>query len=220
MKSLFFKEISEEMNGLGDEVQAKKMSDYMKGQFAFLGIPKPKLMKAIKPHLSKNRKEPIDWNGIFEMWDADFREAQYVALEYMNVHRKQIEPKDLEKISKLITTKSWWETVDTLDSFVGDMILAEPSVKEEMLKWSVSDNLWLRRVSIDCQQRFKDQTDQKLLAEVIKNNLGSNEFFINKAIGWSLREYSKVNPEWVRTFIKDNEQGLDKLSIREAGKYL
>lgn len=90
-------------------------------------------------------------------------------MEYMNVHRKQIEPKDLEKISKLITTKSWWETVDTLDSFVGDMILAEPSVKEKMLKWSVSDNLWLRRVSIDCQQRFKDQTDQKLLAEVIIN---------------------------------------------------
>ena len=220
MKSLLFEEIFNEIKQLGDEAQAKKMSDYMKGQFEFLGIPKPQLMKVIKPYLSKSRKEEIDWDGIFEMWNVEFREAQYVALEYMNVHKKQIAPSDLEKIEKLVTTKSWWETVDTLDSFVGDMILAKPSVKEEMLKWSVSDNIWLRRVAIDCQQRFKDQTDQKLLADVIKNNLRSDEFFINKAIGWSLREYSKVNPEWVRTFLEDNEQGLDKLSIREAKKYL
>lgn len=220
MKSLLFREILEEMSCLGDEVQAKKMSDYMKEQFVFLGIPKPKLLKVIKPYLSKSRKEPIDWDGIFEMWDSDFREAQYVALEYMNVHKKQIGPNDLEKVSRLITTKSWWETVDTLDSFVGNMILMEPSVKKEMLRWSVSDNIWLRRVSIDCQQRFKEQTDQELLADVIRNNLGSNEFFINKAIGWSLREYSKVNPEWVREFIAENEQGLDKLSIREARKYI
>ena len=220
MKSLLFEEIFNEIKQMGDAAQAKKMSDYMKGQFEFLGIPKPQLMKAIKPYLSKSRKEPIEWDGIFEMWDVNFREAQYVALEYMNVHKKQIVPDDLEKIRQLITTKSWWETVDTLDSFVGDMILSEPAIKEEMLKWSVSDDIWLRRVAIDCQQRFKEQTDQKLLSDVIKNNLGSDEFFINKAIGWSLREYSKVNPEWVSSFLEDNIQSLDKLSIREAKKYL
>lgn len=218
--SLLFKEILEEISRMGDTAQAKKMSDYMKGKFVFLGIPKPDLMRIIKPHLSESRKEPIDWDGIFTMWNSDYREAQYVALEYMNVHRKQIKPDDLEKICTLITTKSWWETVDTLDSFVGDILLKEPAVRDELLKWSVSDNIWLRRAAIDCQQKFKDRTDRELLASVIKNNLGSNEFFINKAIGWSLREYSKVNPDWVRSFIEDNKQNLDKLSIREATKYL
>lgn len=217
---MIFEELIEEMKNVSDKTQAKKMSDYMKGKFDFLGIPKPKLKKIIKPYISSTRKETIDWDFIFEMWDFEFREAQYVALEYMNVHKKEIHPEDLDKVKRLITTKSWWETVDSLDAFVGDMIIKDLSIKEEMLSWSVSDDIWLRRVSIDCQQRLKEETDTELLEKVIKNNLGSNEFFINKAIGWSLREYSKVNKEWVVSFIDANENELDKLSIREARKYL
>ena len=220
MKSLLFKEIIEEMKKLADIDQAKKMSDYMKGQFKFLGIAKPKLMKLIKPYLSKSKKEPIDWSGVYEMWDINYREAQYVALEYLNVHKKQITPNDLSIIKKLITTKSWWETVDNLDVFVGEMLLEKPSLEKEILNWSLSNNIWQKRISIDCQQKLKEQTNEDLLAKVIENNLGSDEFFINKAIGWSLREYSKTNPKWVKSFIKDNVQKLDKLSIKEAKKYL
>lgn len=220
MKSTLFKEIYEKISQYSDEVVANKMSDYMKGQFKFLGIKKPELMKLIKPYLSNSRKMPIDWDGVFEMWDVDFREAQYVVIEYLNIHRGQIIPNDLDKIKKLITTKSWWDSVDNLDAFVGEMLLAKPSIKKEILKWSLSDNIWLRRVSIDCQQKLKKQTNQILLANVIKNNLGSKEFFINKAIGWSLREYSKLNREWVLSFVEDNKQCLDKMSIKEALKNL
>ena len=89
-----------------------------------------------------------------------------------------------------------------------------------MLDWSKSDNIWLRRVSIDFQQRFKEKTNSKLLEQVIINNLGSNEFFINKAIGWSLREYSKTEEQWVKDFIKKNKDQMNKLSIKEAMKLI
>ena len=84
----------------------------------------------------------------------------------------------------------------------------------------MSDNLWLRRVAINYQRKLKEKTDTELLEQIICNNLGTNEFFINKAIGWILREYSKVNPDWVRKFLQKYESRLAKLSIREASKYL
>lgn len=89
-----------------------------------------------------------------------------------------------------------------------------------MLVWSQDDNFWIRRLAIDHQLGFKLETDADLLATIIKNNLGSDEFFINKAIGWSLREYSKVAPDWVREFIAKHDADLSNLSIRESLKVL
>lgn len=89
-----------------------------------------------------------------------------------------------------------------------------------MLRWSQDDDYWVRRLAIEYQLLRKDKTNTALLAQIIQNNLGSKEFFINKAIGWALRDYSKTNPAWVSHFIQQNRVGLAKLSIREASKYL
>lgn len=93
-------------------------------------------------------------------------------------------------------------------------------LKETMIEWSLEDNIWVRRVAINHQLLFKEKTDTDLLAAIIKNNLNDTEFFVNKAIGWSLRDYSKTNPEWVANFIQENQSTMSTLSIREGGKYL
>lgn len=89
-----------------------------------------------------------------------------------------------------------------------------------MLAWSADDDLWIRRVAIDCQLWSKAKTNTELLEKTIKNNFGSSEFFINKAIGWSLREYSKTNPDWVSNFIEMYKERMNSLSIQEASKYI
>ena len=89
-----------------------------------------------------------------------------------------------------------------------------------MLKWSESDDMWLRRIAIDHQLCRKEKTDAALLKKILINNLGSDEFFINKAIGWSLRDYSKTNPQWVREFLQEHKESLSTLSIREGSKYI
>jgi 3-methyladenine DNA glycosylase AlkD len=89
-----------------------------------------------------------------------------------------------------------------------------------MLQWSTDDNFWIRRVAIDHQIGRKERTNEKLLSLILVNNLGSKEFFINKAIGWSLREYSKTNKEWVKQFITTYRSRMSPLSIREASKYI
>ncbi len=208
------------LNENADKEQAKKMSAYMKDKFVFLGIPKPKLKEIIKPFLKETSKKPIDWDLVRNLWDTDFREAQYVALEYLTKHKKQIIPCDFDKLKYLIITKSWWETVDTIDAFIGDIVLKEPSYKNEMLKWAEDENIWLRRIAIDYQQEYKDKTDTEMLEKIIVLNLNSTEFFINKAIGWSLRDYSKINPKWVIDFIEKHKENMAQLSIKEASKYI
>ena len=89
-----------------------------------------------------------------------------------------------------------------------------------MLDWSKDDDFWLRRIAIDHQLNFKNKTDVSLLEKIITNNFNSTEFFINKAIGWSLRQYSKTNPFWVKNFIQKYEKQLNSLSIKEASKYI
>lgn len=216
----WYDDLFDKMESLRDPQQAEKMAAYMKNQFFFLGLPKPVRYAAVKPCLQKVRKTAIDWDFVAVCWEKPYREAQYAAIEYLSQHEKQMEKGDLDKLKKLITTKSWWETTDSLDSLCGALVMRYPELKQTMLEWSVSGNLWLRRTAIDCQQKWKENTDTELLRQVILNNLGSSAFFINKAIGWSLREYSKVNAPWVRDFMAEVGDRLAPLSRKEGSRYL
>ena len=95
-----------------------------------------------------------------------------------------------------------------------------PELEEIILKWRLSDNIWLRRVAIDHQLLRKENTNVQLLEKILLHNLNQTEFFINKAIGWALRDYSKMNPAWVACFIEKNKERMADLSIKEASKYL
>ena len=129
-------------------------------------------------------------------------------------------PSDLPRLKKLAQTKSWWDTIDFLDRLVESIIARFPETKEIILSWSCDEDIWLRRLAIDHQLLRKEETDTKLLEKILVNNLGQTEFFINKAIGWALRDYSKTNPDWVRDFIERHRAEMAALSIREGSKYL
>lgn len=134
--------------------------------------------------------------------------------------KKFLKYEDMNKMKEYIQSKEWWDTIDCFDRIIGDIGLKDTRVAILMLKWSQDDDFWLRRIAIDHQLLRKDQTDQHLLEKIIVNNLNSDEFFINKAIGWSLRDYSKTDPEWVRNFIEKYRDKMSSLSIKEASKYL
>lgn len=217
---MWYDNLFQELKQLRNSKQAEKMSAYMQNKYEFLGIPKPKLQEIIKPYLKESRKYDFDWEFVNMCWNKDYREAQYIAISYLSMNSKKFTDKDLPKLKHLIINKSWWETVDSLDAMVGSIVLKYEALEKTMLEWSVSDNIWLKRVSIDFQQEYKDKTNTELLEKIICNNLGGNEFFVNKAIGWSLRDYSKVNPEWVKSFLDKYKEQLSTLSIKEASKYL
>ena len=153
-------------------------------------------------------------------WEKEPREYQYVAANYLKAMQSYLTKDDLPKLERLAVTKSWWDTVDILDRVVGSLVADYPELEEVLLKWSLSDNIWLRRVAIDHQLLRKEKTNVQLMEKILLNNMDQTEFFINKAIGWALRDYSKTNPEWVASFIEKNKERMAELSIKEASKYL
>lgn len=204
-----------------DPLKADGMKAYMRGQFEFLGIATPLRRTLTKGHYAQAKKLPhVDWDFVDRCWDCKFRELQYVAVGYLQAVTDQLSDRDIPALKNLVTRKSWWDTIDGLDRVVGAIALKDPQLNDVLLEWSQDPNMWVRRVAIDHQLPRKTRTDTELLARIIINNFGDKEFFINKAIGWALREYSKTDPQWVRDFIEQHRDNMAALSIREASKYI
>jgi len=218
---MWYDELFKELIANKNTENAIPMSKYMRNQFAFLGVQTPVRRQISAKYFKKFCKETsVDWNFANKCYEKPEREFQYVAVNYLEFVKEKLNFDDISKIKKLITTKSWWDTIDVLDKIIGYIAFKYSEVNNILLEWSLDENIWLRRVAIDHQLIRKEKTDTNLLERIIKNNFGSNEFFINKAIGWSLRQYSKTNPKWVADFIEKYKDKMASLSIREASKYI
>ena len=214
------KELVKELKAVANPDDAVAMKAYMKNKFEFLGVKTPARRKLAKTFFKQQTDSVIDWNFINEAWNNPYRELQYASLDYLESRKKLLIPSDLSHLKKLAQTKSWWDTIDFLDRLVGSIIARFPETKEIILAWSRDEDIWLRRLAIDHQLLRKEETDTELLEKILVNNLGQTEFFINKAIGWALRDYSKTNADWVRDFIEQHREEMSALSIREGSKYL
>ena len=204
-----------------NELLAESMSKYMQDKFRFLGVRGATRTEIYKKYFPDARKsKEIDWDFIENCWNKEEREFQYVVVYYLKAMQRFLKREDISRLKYLIVTKSWWDTVDLLAKVVGSLVIRIEGYDQIMLEWSKDSNIWLRRVAILYQLSLKDKVDEIILDKILVNNLGDNEFFINKAIGWALRDYSKYNPEWVREFIKKNKENMANLSIREASKYI
>ena len=201
--------------------RAISMSKYMKDQFSFYGIVASDRRNLYKDFLKTEKKQDsIDWKFIEQCYEDNHREFQYLAYDYLLAMKKQVCFEDISLVKDLVMKKSWWDTVDFLAQVVGNIALKDSRVDEWILAWSQEENIWVQRIAILYQLRFKEKTNTAQLEQILLNCLGTNEFFINKAIGWALREYSKTNPDWVRDFLEKYQEQMANLSIREASKYL
>lgn len=216
-----YEELKRKFEESKDKETAISMAKYMRNLFSFYGIPTPKRKAVYKDFLKEEKKlEKIDWELLDQCYQDLHREFQYFVCDYLLAMNKYLTFEDIPKLKQYITEKEWWDTIDCFDSVIGEIGLRDSRVEKLMLEWSKDKDLWLRRIAIDHQLNRKKKTNKELLEQIIVNNFGSEEFFINKAIGWSLREYSKTNPTWVKEFLDKYKDKLNKLSIREASKYI
>ncbi|RVU77628.1 DNA alkylation repair protein [Lactobacillus xujianguonis] len=202
-------------------LQAKQLASYMRNQFSFYGLHTPERRLIYHDFLLAEKKsKQINWKLLNEAWQEPEREMQYFVCDYLIAMKKYFTFEEMARIESFVRTKQWWDTIDSLIKPIGDLGLRDKRVDGLMLKWSVDPDIWVRRVAIEHQLLRKEKMNTDLLKKILKNNLNSQEFFINKAIGWALRDYSKTNPDWVRDFIAENCDEMAKLSITEGSKYL
>ena len=204
-----------------DSENAAAMSEYMRNLFDFYGLPAPKRKEVYRDFIKLEKKvKMVDWEFLDKCYGDKHREFQYLVYDYLLATKQYVSFEDMPKIKNYITTKSWWDTIDFLCKVIGDVGLRDSRVKDLMIDWSESENIWLKRTAIEHQLGLKDKTDKELLEQIIVNCFGSDEFFVNKAIGWALRDYSKTNPGFVRGFINKYKNTMDSLSVKEASKYI
>ncbi|MDQ0271814.1 DNA alkylation repair protein [Cytobacillus purgationiresistens] len=201
---------------------ASSMERYMKNQFPFLGIKTPKRRELVKQFFKESEilTKEFQPDLIRRLWALQEREYQYTALDYLNAFMKKLDAEHMPFLEELIRAKPWWDTVDSIaPNPLAAIAASYPEVREQTIDgWAKGDHLWLRRSAILFQLKYKEKTDDALLYHYISYNQGDKEFFIQKAIGWALREYSKTNKESVKQFIESSD--LSRLSVREGSKYI
>ncbi|NLJ07927.1 MAG: DNA alkylation repair protein [Sphingobacteriales bacterium] len=212
------------LEGLADKEKAIQMEKYMKNKVQFFGVPSDLREEFYKDYMIIHGV-PDDKELLLiirDLWEQPQREYQYFAMEMLRKLNRFANTERLELYEFMIVNRSWWDTVDFIASnLVGPFFLKYQEMKEEYCKkWMQSGNIWLQRTVLLFQLKYNEKTDTALLSRAILELSSSKEFFIRKAIGWSLRQYSKTNPDFVSDFVEKNKEKLSPLSRKEALKVI
>ena len=209
----------------GDPVRALGMQAYMKSAMPYYGVPTPTMRTLCKATFADVEfATAAEWQAqVLAIWrGARFREERYAAIGLTGDKRWRSfqTPAAVKMYEEMIVTGAWWDYVDSLASNrIGPLLRDFPApIRKKMLKWSTSEDMWKRRTSIICQLGFKTETDAELLYTCIEPSLGSKEFFLQKAIGWALRQYAWTDAAEVKRYVRANSTRLSALSRREALK--
>ena len=200
---------------------AVAMAKYMRNHFSFFGI-KTEERRVIFKDIWKENQVEVKKNPreiALKLFSKTERELQYCAIEIIIKQLKgKYKKDDIKLIEKLLITNSWWDSVDTIaKNILGKYLIEYPLETEKVIqRFSNSENMWLNRSAILFQLGYKQKTNFEILKSECEKHKKSNEFFIQKAIGWALREYGKTNPEAVRNFVANGN--LKPLSTKEALK--
>lgn len=219
-KSAVVNQLKRELPKLGNRKKAIGAQAYMKDIAPFLGVMTPDRRSFVRSVLSNLPVPTSDEiaETVRALWKLDEREYQYAANDLLARHNMQLDKKFLaEHCEYLISTKSWWDTVDGLGSAVVSPLTMKYPAISLMRKWNKSDDIWLIRASIQHQRGRKYETDVKLLFELCAPHVAQKEFFIAKAIGWALRDLSRIDNREVIRFLTDHPD-LNSVAVREARK--
>jgi 3-methyladenine DNA glycosylase AlkD len=211
------------LEAVADPERAEPMARYLRNQFPFLGVPSPILRQAAKPTLAAGRGASGDDLVAFadRCWEQPEREFQAVGALLLRRWIGALEARHIDDLERYLTTRSWWDTVDSLAAWsVGPLVRANPELVEVMDRWIDDDDIWLARTAIIHQLSYKDETDGDRLFRYAEARAGDTEFFIRKAIGWALRQYARTEPDRVRAFVAANRDRLSGLTVREALRHL
>lgn len=215
--------ISNQLREHANPQKAVEMQAYMKIEMPFYGVQAP-----IRKHIATTAKKthPITSQEEFlqvisTLWNEQYREALYMALEIAARHKRFRDTASFPLFIRMTQTADHWDTLDWIAAdFIGERVLADRSQERLLEEWTHSERMWLRRASLLAHLKHKGATNQELLSQTIQTLMHEKEFFIRKAIGWVLRQYSRTNPDWVRHFIQEHEDQLSGLSKREGSKHL
>jgi 3-methyladenine DNA glycosylase AlkD len=216
----YFTELTRAFEKHADPVRAAGAKAYMRNKSEYYGLSSPQRRQVVKEFIAKAGYPPYEnlEEVVHYAWEQPQREWQYTAMEITARYVKKAGPELIDLAEWMITHKSWWDSVDFVAPNIAGMLFKRfPELKMQYIeRWMESGHLWLLRSCLIHQLRYNKTTDGALLFALCERLADHPDFFIRKAIGWSLRQYSKFSPEAVIEFVNDHK--LSNLSRKEALK--
>jgi 3-methyladenine DNA glycosylase AlkD len=212
-----------ELQKHSDPKRAEAMQAYMKTSQAFHGVSAVPLKKVFRAgRLRYDIKTFDEYQSVIKtLWIGKSREEMYLAIMAAKYYKVFRTDRAMPLYESMLRSASNWDLVDDIAAhLVGDLVLQNRKHEARLRKWTKSENFWMRRSAILAHLFHKKKTNTKLLEETLTGMMHEKEFFIRKAIGWSLRQYAKTDPNWVKRFVRKYENQLSGLSRREALKHV
>jgi len=214
--------VSSALEALGDPSKATQMQAYMKTTMPFHGVQKAARAPVLRQLVREYRvgSGPEYREMVLGVWTLPHREEKYLALGYARHFTLFIDPLQLPLYKRLIIEAAWWDLVDEVATkLIRHLVLEFPNESWPVVDtWVEDEDIWLRRSAIICQVGAKERTDPARLFSYCESRASEKGFFIRKAIGWALREYSKTDPLAVAAFVNSHASDLSGLSFREASR--
>ena len=202
----------------GNKTKAAGAFAYMKEIAPFLGISAPDRRRLTKTEWKKLRIPTSVQLGdaAIAMMRLREREYHYAAYDFIEAFIDQTDEYFLaEHVEGLLNTAPWWDTVDGLVNAAVSTLCYRYDATEIINDWSDSGNIWLIRAAIGHQRGWKQETEIERVFEICDQHWSNQEFFISKAIGWALRDITRIDKRSVERFLKQHPT-KNTVAIREA----
>jgi len=216
--------VTAELKRLADPAKAPAMAAYMKTTQPFFGVPTPMRTAMLKE--MGDRFAPTDQKSyarsVMALWKLPHREGRYCAITFARRYEQFITPASMPLYERMIREGAWWDFVDDIAVNLVGAVYGNfrAQTRPVIDRWIDDDDMWIRRTALLSHLKHKKETDVAQLLKHCLKRADEPEFFIRKAIGWALREYSKTDPRAVRAFLTKNRKRLSNLSYAEGSKHL
>ncbi|KAI2498474.1 DNA alkylation repair enzyme [Fragilaria crotonensis] len=215
--------VQTELRKVRNADNAPKIQRYLKTDMPMYGIQRAarfEVEKIMHAHLVVDSFDMYR-ASIESLWGLPHREEKYLAIDLAIKHRQFIGLEALELFETMIRADyMWWDLCDPISTNLVGRVALQHDLDNHLRRWAQDENMWIRRTAILAQLKHKADTNADLLFDLCQERMHEKEFFVRKAIGWALREYSKTNPELVVSFLRKEKAKLSGLSYREAAKVL
>ncbi|MBD3223875.1 MAG: hypothetical protein GF313_04050 [Caldithrix sp.] len=203
-----------------DEKQAAIHKNYHKSDLQFMGWTTPQ-MRQLASHLLQERSTPQSFFDLCDaLWQQPIFETRMLVTILFEKRIKQFfQAADFERFYPLLRDCDGWALTDNLAiKGLGAFLFRFPRYHAHVDGWKTDSHLWVRRAGIlrfITPVRYKADWPSRMEAILI-HHFAETDFFIRKAIGWTLREWSKLDPDRVRHFAFQNKEAMSALTFKEA----
>jgi 3-methyladenine DNA glycosylase AlkD len=219
----------EELAALAEPGRGRKMEAYHKIARPYLGVPLPAINRATAGW--RQALAPVERVALAQgLWATNVFEARVAAGKVLTAAK--IRPEDISTwrcIANFVPDFDSWAIADHASKAGGLRLEADPRRLDEVEGWIASPHLWTRRAAlvmtlgwtrISRRPTPEDEAVRERVLGWAAAMADQREWFIQKAIGWWLRELSKAAPERARAFLDRNGARLKPFARKEAATYL